>query len=171
MSFKKTDTCSVTALKAPWPALDNRGMTLIELILVSAIIGILATMAIPAYSRIQNIARQVRSVEEIRVIEKSVYAVSIDKGGGIPGNLIGTGQEALRDPWGNLYVYRPIAGGSDPLARYYLTTQLNSDFDLYSTGPNGATDADIETNNSKDDIVRTGDGGSVEPAIDIPPAL
>jgi general secretion pathway protein G len=144
-------------------------MTLIELILVSAIIGILATMAIPAYSRIQDIARQVRAVEEIRVIEKSVYAVSIDKGGATLADLTGTGQENLRDPWGNLYVYHPIAPAPDPVARFFLTTTLNTDFDLYSKGPNGGTDPDITLAVSLDDIVRTGDGGAVETALEIPP--
>jgi general secretion pathway protein G len=151
-------------------AFGNQGFTMIELILVMAIIGVLALMAIPAYQQIRVKVQSVRAVEEIRGIEKSVSAWSIDHAGNLPDNLGVLGLDTLLDPWGHNYVYYP-GGGPFPEGvsgpRMYLTTPLNVDFDLYSKGKDGQGDAEISVTESRDDIVRSGEGGYVGQASEL----
>src|SRR6202163_3653060 len=82
MNYDKSATYSISTLtiqKGEQSALDKRGFTIVELIVVMAILGILAFMAIPAYSQIKDKAREVRAMEEIRGLEKSINAFTIDK--------------------------------------------------------------------------------------------
>jgi general secretion pathway protein G len=146
---------------------DNRGFTMVELIVVMAILGVLASLALPAFAKIKDKAREVRVMEEIRGLEKGVGAYSIDHGGALPddGNLFtDLAMPVLLDPWGNAYVYHKITGASDGQARLDpTTTPLNTDYDLYSKGPDGQTSraTDDPTGNGRDDIVRTGNGDYV----------
>ena len=43
---------------------------------------------------------------------------------------------------------------------------LNSDYDLYSMGPDGKSSSPITAKPSQDDIIRAADGSYVGPAID-----
>jgi general secretion pathway protein G len=168
MSLDKTDT-SIPAFKAPFRILDERGITFIELIIVCAILGVLALMAIPNYTKAKDLFRGVRALEEIRGLEKAILATSIEKGA-LPSDLTTIGMGTPTDPWGTLYEYYiiPIIPPEDESpTRTYLTSPLNSDFDLYSKGANHASDPEISTENSNDDILRIGNGGSVGLAKDI----
>ena len=59
---------------------DNKGFSLIELIMVMAIIGILSQMAIIAVPTIRNFIGKTKSQAEIRLIEKDIVAYMVDKG-------------------------------------------------------------------------------------------
>jgi general secretion pathway protein G len=102
-------------------------------------------------------AKVSRCQAEIRSLEKNIISFNTDKGVFPP-----TGPLTERDPWGNRYQYVNIA--NDPaLAREKSTgATYNTDFDIYSTGPDGNSAVDFNDPTSKDDIVRGGDGGRVE---------
>ncbi|MSM40221.1 MAG: prepilin-type N-terminal cleavage/methylation domain-containing protein [Geobacter sp.] len=141
-------------------SVDNRGFTLIELIVVTAILGVLALMAIPAYNSYVNSSKIARAEGDIRTMENDITAYLVDRGT-LPDNLNDIGRGTLRDPWGNPYEYYNFAvGGKTPLQDLGLH-DLNSEFDLYSKGPDGASAADYSDPSSADDIVRSGDGGYV----------
>jgi general secretion pathway protein G len=128
-----------------------------------AILGVLALMAIPAYSKIKDTARAARAVGEIHGIEQAVYAFTIDKGR-LPTDAeyqSGIGQGTLVDPWGNAYVYHMVNGGTGRPGD--LGENLNDDFDLYSSGADGTSDpsAPISDPQNLDDVVRAGDGGYI----------
>jgi general secretion pathway protein G len=81
-----------------------RGFTLMELMLVVAIIGILGGAAIPSYLGYLDKARIARSIAEIRHIDKSIqlfYATSE----AYPMSLADVGVDNIRDPWGMPYQY------------------------------------------------------------------
>ena len=141
---------------------EQKGFTLVELIIVIAILLALALIAIPTFNIFKDKARSVRAMEEIRGLEQAIYASAIDKGV-LPDSLATIGQDNMLDPWGNPYVYVPnVAGG---VGRWGIAGPMNDDFDLYSHGADGHSEADPTTSPTEltnaDDIVRAEDGAWV----------
>jgi general secretion pathway protein G len=165
MSHDKSATHSTPATaerKGGRNARHNAGFTLVELIIVMAILGLLAGLSIPAFAKIKDKAREVRAMEEIRGLEKGITAYAIERNEVLPNQLSDLQISIPLDPWGNSYVYHKITGPADGQARIDIATaQLNTDYDLYSMGPDGATARGTDAPTSRDDVVRTGNGGYV----------
>ena len=143
---------------------SGRGFTLVELIVVTAVIGVLALMALPAFSDMKTRAKIGRCAQEIRSLEKDIIAYAADNGV-FPNNLNVVNRGDLRDPWGSPYVY--VQGGGVYLDRSGIKN-LNNDFDLYSKGEDGDSHTDLSEDPgiSMDDIIRGGDGAEVSLAKD-----
>jgi general secretion pathway protein G len=146
---------------------DKRGFTLIELIVVGAIMAILTGLAFPAYNKIKDKVREVRAMTEIRGMEKLISSYTLDHGGALPGKLeeLGTGYNP-KDPWGTAYEYRKVPNpvvkdDGTRVGMFGVMTPLNDDYDLYSKGADTDTNPDIADTRSYDDIVRSGNGGFV----------
>jgi general secretion pathway protein G len=72
------------------------------------------------------------------------------------------------DPWGHPYQYVNVAHAKPgDVRRDRNLTPLNSDFDLYSLGPDGRTDARLDQGKGRDDIVRANNGQFVGVAQDL----
>ena len=146
---------------------------MVELIVVIAVIGVLATMAVPAYDDLTTRATIARAKTEIGVVDKAITAFIIDRNS-LPNQLSHVGKEAnILDPWNHPYQYYNIGTGTgDPGPQYtcydLLEPNLNDDYDLYSLGRDGLTDHDIVNpgidppNRSSDDIVRARNGSIIE---------
>ena len=65
----------------------SKGFTLIELVVVIAIIGILAGIAIPYYTEAQATARGARILADMRTIQ-AAYTMYLAKNGGEQNNLV-----------------------------------------------------------------------------------
>lgn len=138
---------------------DNCGFTLLELLVVVAIIGVLAIIASAGFERAKTMARTSRAGAEIRTLEKSIVAYYTDKNV-YPGSLAEIGQGDRVDPWGHPYEYQRLdditVALEDGASKPY-----NLDFDLYSKGRDGGSLQTYDPgtpSSSDDDIIRAGDG-------------
>lgn len=143
------------------------GFTLIELLAAMVIIGILASIANRSVHELVERARVVRAVSELRSIDTQIasyfathnrYPASLDEAG-ISG----------RDPWGHPYAYMSMEGvkGKGKMRKDRFLVPLNSDYDLYSHGPDGESKAPLTAQQSRDDILRAHDGSFIGPARDL----
>jgi general secretion pathway protein G len=141
-----------------WRARNSRGLTLIELLVILAVIGILATIALLVYANFTEQARVARAVADIATMgsEISTFESMNER---LPNNLAEIGRAALLDPWGRPYEYLNFSLGALGLQRKDLAlVPINTDFDLYSKGKDGATQPALTASTSRDDVVRANDG-------------
>lgn len=147
--------------------MQQNGFTLVELIIVIAIISTLAGIAVPFYGGYVQKAHKLRIISEIKMIEKEITAYKIEWGV-YPDSLGDIGLDNLKDPWGNPYQYLKIEGVEkgkpekgqalkQPRKDHFLVP-VNTDFDLYSMGPDGKSVAPFTAKASRDDFVRANNG-------------
>ncbi len=141
---------------------SDRALSLVELILVIAIVLSLAVIAIPMLQRAVTEARNARAIGDIRAIEGDLlqhyYQFRT-----WPASLNEIGHGERRDPWGNPYHYLnfSLAKGKGEMRKDRFLVPLNSDYDLYSNGPDGESQPPLPAPPSHDDIIRANDGGFV----------
>lgn len=129
------------------------GMTLIELLAVMAIASSLASIAFPKYHAIADAARVTKALGDIQALQ-----TAIDIRDSLPPDLTGIGM-TLTDPWGRPYVYVKFPNGAPRVDRFGV--QLNTYYDVYSVGKDGATSTSLGAAVSADDVVRANDGGFI----------
>lgn len=137
----------------------NHGFTLIELMIVVAILGTLSAIAVPLYGNQIGKARNTKAIADLRIIEKEIIAFQVGNDS-LPLDLNQIGRDTLLDPWGNPYQYLNFETivGKGQMRKDRFLNPLNSDFDLYSMGPDGTTATPLTAKASYDDIIRAVDG-------------
>ena len=144
-----------------WGKEHFRGLTLIELLVVIAILGTVAGIAMPMYANQIEKARIVKAIAEIAIMQKEIAAYDGKESDNfLPNTLNDIGRGNLLDPWENPYRYLNFAhvSGIGSMRKDRFVVPLNTDYDLYSVGKDGATMAPLTANVSFDDIVRANDG-------------
>jgi general secretion pathway protein G len=139
----------------------QRGLTLIELLIIMAVLGTLVTIGLLLYGDVTEQAKVARAVADIATIGGDIdtFEVMNDR---LPNDLVETGRGSLRDPWGNAYVYFSFAVTPQGQWRKdHNLVPLNSSFDLYSKGKDGQSQPPLTAAASRDDIVRANDGNYV----------
>jgi general secretion pathway protein G len=138
--------------------------TLIEIMVVIAIIGTLSAIAIPPYLSYIKRLDNTDALSDIRVIEEAINDY-LDENGELPDSLDDVGLGDMEDPWGNPYVYLRIDGGKvkgkGKLRKDHSMVPVNTDYDLYSKGKDGKSQTPFTAKASQDDIVRAQDGAFV----------
>lgn len=137
----------------------RRGFTLIELLVSMAIMGILAALAIPNYSRLRERAFVARAIGDIDALSHDITDYQLTNGG-LPSSLADIGS-ALTDPWGRAYQYIPIGKGKGGFRKDRFLVPINTDYDLYSMGADGASVGPLTSPVSQDDVIRANDGGYI----------
>ena len=141
-----------------------RGFTLVELMIVVAIIAVLSTIAVPRYFRILIVAKTTVAIEGIKDLQDALDLYEAANGK-LPLTLDDLGGGPYIDPWGNDYQYlnfSTIKGkGKGKLRKDKFLVPLNSTYDLYSMGPDGESQSPLTAKASHDDIIRSNDGDFV----------
>lgn len=139
----------------------TRGFTLIEMLAAMAIIGTLATIAIPRVQDALDKAKVAKAIGDISAIQSELVGF-MSQGDTLPSSLAAIGRGGMVDPWGHPYVYYRFRGNGVGGARKdRFLVPLNTFFDLYSVGKDGSTALALTAKASHDDIIRANDGGFV----------
>ena len=141
---------------------------MIEIVIAVLIVGILSAIAIPSYQKYLQTNKETTAISEINAIARRLneyrmeFPLPTDLSTVNFGNVL-----PLIDPWGNPYRYFPIFGHlgdhsyMNGARKDHNLHPINSDFDLYSMGPDGISQISLQSAQSRDDIVRANDGAFV----------
>jgi general secretion pathway protein G len=136
----------------------GRGFTLVELAIAVAIIGVLGALALGQYLAYIERVRVARAVIELKDIAARLDPIAFE-GGQLPNSLADIGLGGRVDPWGRPYQYLRIAGSPGwKVRKDQFLVPLNTDYDLYSKGKDGFSQANITSKVSLDDVIRGNDG-------------
>ena len=143
------------------------GFTLIEILVVIAILATLAAIAIPAYSNYIQRAKIARCIAEIRTLESEIAAYQ-GNNDNLPDNLTDLGRGNILDPWGNPYQFLNFANvkGVGNMRKDRNLVPINAHFDLYSMGKDGKSQAPLTAKARHDDIIRANNGSFIGIASD-----
>ena len=137
----------------------ERGLTVIELLIVIALLGIVSAIGVPTFLQQLERMRVLRAIADIKSIESEInsYENAMDI---LPDDLDDLDAQSRQDPWGRPYVYFKFGGpgwrGRARKDRFLVP--INSAFDLYSVGRDGESRPPLQNPKSLDDIVRANDG-------------
>ena len=141
-------------------------MTLIELMTAVVVAGLIAAVAIPSYKAFADRAKVAAAIADLGIIGSMLYRWDLAKGS-FPATLAEAGLDNRLDPWGRPYRYLKIAGASTGQVRRDRNLRpINTDFDLYSVGPDGQTQTQLMGASARDDIVRANNGRFIGVASD-----
>ena len=135
----------------------QNGLTLVEMMVGVAILGIVSSLGVSLYADYTLGANVNRAVTEIRMIDLLIkdYRLTTRR---YPPDLPAIGVD-YKDPWGNDYQYLDMETANTGQKRKdHNLVPINTDFDLYSMGPDGASVSPLTAQASHDDIIRANNG-------------
>ena len=152
------------------PMKHARGFTFVEMVLVIAIIGIVIAITAPLLQNYIERGRRAQAVTDLQEMSDGIKKFEKTTGA-LPDALADAGYGGRLDPWSHPYAYFNLrnAHGNGQARKDKKLAPLNSDFDLYSIGPDGLTHASLGNAASRDDIVRARDGGFIGTAEEFDP--
>ena len=156
-STARLDTISVGTAPAG-RSRRQRGFTLLELMFVVGLVAVLFGIATPIYQSYRDRIRTNTATREIVEMAAIVQRFELDQRA-FPASLDQVGLSAMLDPWGRPYVcYNVEANGRGGARKDRRLNPLNTDFDLYSLGPDGKTKPQVTQRDSVDDVIRASNG-------------
>jgi len=145
---------------------EIKAFTIIELLIVISILGVVAAITIPIYSQYKVKTKNIIAITDIMNIEVGIRSY-FQVNDSYPNSLTDVNINQLIDPWGNPYEYLNLNGAPiGQMRKDQALVPINSDFDLYSKGPDGASVKVLTAAMSRDDIVRANNGGFIGVASD-----
>ncbi|MBP1742490.1 MAG: hypothetical protein H6Q48_4783 [Deltaproteobacteria bacterium] len=147
-------------------SVEITGFTIIELLIVMAIISILATIGFVRYTGFIEKTKETKAVADIKQIAEWIEEFR-ERTGGYPNALSELDRGELKDPWGHPYQYVNIdeddkKGKDKQKARRDRNQKpINTYYDLWSNGADGDYQQQVNGAKSRDDIIRAWDGSFV----------
>lgn len=140
----------------------SRGFTLIELMLAVVVVATLMTLAVSTYSSYREKVEVAQAEMDITTIETEITTYQ-EKNLQLPTSLAQLGEDTRLDPWGHPYYYLDFTGlkSKAQMRKDRNLVPINSDYDLYSAGQDGATLPPLLAPVSHDDVIRANDGSFV----------
>ncbi len=139
---------------------------MLEMVAVVLILGILLAFALSSYDDYVDRVDSATAESDITLLQMLIDSYRIDFGE-FPDSLADVGMGGKLDPWDEPYIYANhdnITPGQQRKDRNLVP--INTDYDLYSKGPDGRSVAPLTAELSRDDIVRANDGGYIGLAED-----
>ena len=125
----------------------------------------IAALAVVAAVSYQNYRYKVEVAEaksDILAISTAIEVYETEHHANFPNSLADVNMAGKLDPWNHPYQYlnlSPVPQGMNGKVRKDKNlVPINSDFDLYSMGKDGASKPPLTAAASRDDIVRANDG-------------
>lgn len=145
----------------------SRGFTLLELLFALAVAAVLTTVAVPAYRGYVERSRISAAIADIAGIHLAIQR-HVTANYQPPPDLATVGMAGRLDPWGRQYAYLSFTGlkGKGPMRKDKNLVPINSQYDLYSMGPDGESVAPLTAKASRDDVILANDGGFIGLASD-----
>jgi len=145
----------------------HSGFTLLDLMAAIGIVGVLLALAVPSYERIVSRTNTSTAVADISRIHLAIETY-IMHNGFPPPSLAAIGKDTLRDPWGRPYAYLSFERltGKGAMRKDKNLVPINSDYDLYSVGPDGVSMPPLTAAPSRDDVVMANNGKYIGLAAD-----
>jgi general secretion pathway protein G len=172
MCFDPDAHMDVPPVPAPCglPSRRSVGFTLLEIMFACAILGLLLAIAVPIYRSTVEKQKIRVCVNDLLKISMALERYRTAHGMHLPDSLDELGNIERRDPWGFEYRYLNFSsdesGIKGKIRKDHNLHPLNSEFDLYSVGPDGNSVPPLTGKPSHDDIVFARDGGFIGPAKD-----
>ncbi len=147
---------------------QQRGVTLVELLVVCMLLALLTTVALPTYDEYSERSRVSKAISDLRALELQIERFRLNNNDRVPDSLAELGVVVTPDPWGNDYRYLSFRNnpGKKGVRKDGALNPINTSFDLYSVGRDGDTKAPLPAPVSHDDIIRANDGAYVGLAED-----
>jgi len=141
------------------------GFTLVEIGVALGLIAVLTALAVPLYGGWQDRLKVKKAQDDITAMSMVIDSFLQDNGR-LPNDLAEVGRAGITDPWGNGYEYLDLTTtkGKGKARKDHSLVPLNTDYDLYSKGPDGASVSPLTAKASRDDILRANNGRFVGPA-------
>jgi len=137
------------------------GFSLIEVLIVVAIIATLTAIAVPNLLKAFERSQQKTALGDLNYLALKIAEYELHNGS-LPDSLDQVPGCDIVDPWGNPYQYLRIRGADTPPKGKWrkdrFLVPINTDFDLYSMGPDGRSRPPLTAKHSRDDIIRAADG-------------
>ncbi len=144
----------------------QRGFSLIETMMMIAVLGVLMGIAFPLYQSYRERVRSRVAAQEVAAMAGVIQRFELDRRA-FPASLDQVGLTNKLDPWGRPYVYYNVeANGRGGARKDRRLNPLNTDFDLYSLGPDGKAKPQITQKDSLDDVIRASNGRYIGTAAD-----
>lgn len=153
------------AARSRWT--NDRGLSLVETLIVCALISTLASLGTGSYLAALKRARITRAIADIRTLDTDIRVFET-RHKRYPATLDEVRTPVPIDPWGHPYVYADLSAikGKGKARKDGRLNPINADFDLYSVGEDGKSSTPLTARASWDDVLRAREGAFIGLATD-----